>query len=95
MGFCRADVSSKEDHTHRLELLRELEMRIMAQIGSSFPLEPGDLAIDGHRVIEILGIMPGAAVGRVLRELLEKVTDCPEVNTEEHLIAMVEKMKQT
>jgi tRNA nucleotidyltransferase/poly(A) polymerase len=95
IGLRRADVSSIEDHTHQLELLRELEMRIKDQIGSSFPLEPRDLAIDGRRVMEILGIMPGAAVGRVLTDLLEKVIDHPELNTEEHLIAMVEKMKHT
>jgi tRNA nucleotidyltransferase (CCA-adding enzyme) len=54
-----------------------------------------DLAIDGHKAMQSLGISSGPEVGNILKELMEKVTDEPELNTEEALIALLEHMKKT
>ena len=51
-----------------------------------------DLAIDGTRVMDILGLAPGPEVGRILKLLMEEVTDRPALNTEEGLCALLRKM---
>ena len=45
-----------------------------------------DLAVDGKKVMEVLGIPPGPEVGKALDFLLEKITDQPGLNTENALI---------
>jgi len=49
-----------------------------------------DLAINGHDVMKWLHIKPGPQVGIVLRDLLEKVIECPTLNTKTHLKQLVE-----
>ncbi len=48
-----------------------------------------DLAIDGNDVMKILNISPCKTVGNVLKQLLEMVLDCPELNTKEKLTETV------
>jgi hypothetical protein len=48
---------------------------------------PGDLAIDGNRLMRELGLAPSPRVGQILRELVEVVTDDPAANESERLIA--------
>lgn len=45
------------------------------------------LAIGGADVMTALGIGPGPQVGQELRRLLELVTETPEMNTREGLLA--------
>jgi tRNA nucleotidyltransferase (CCA-adding enzyme) len=44
------------------------------------PLSPGDLALDGRSVMEILRGGPGPHVGEALRHLLDRVLDDPALN---------------
>lgn len=46
-----------------------------------------DLAIGGNDLME-LGLEPGPRLGEVLRELLERVLDRPELNTRDSLLAL-------
>jgi tRNA nucleotidyltransferase (CCA-adding enzyme) len=73
--------------------LNELEGRIKAQIKRSVPIKIQNLAINGSTVMETLGLSSGPEVGRVLRELMEKVTDNPDLNTKRSLIALLEQKK--
>jgi poly(A) polymerase/tRNA nucleotidyltransferase (CCA-adding enzyme) len=77
-----------------LGLLDELEARILAQIKGPVPIQLRDLAIDGHKVMEVLGLSPGPKVGKVLKDLMEKITDYPELNNERQLTAVLERMKR-
>jgi hypothetical protein len=52
-------------------------------------MKPRDLAIDGRQVMDVLDLEPGPEVGRVLYELMEKVMDHPELNTEERLFSLL------
>jgi len=52
------------------------------------PLEVKDLAIGGQD-LKALGLKPGPRFGEILRELLERVTDDPELNTREALLELV------
>jgi len=51
------------------------------------------LAVDGRKVMELLEIPPGPEVGEVLKDLLDKTTDHPELNHEEDLVDLLKKMK--
>jgi putative nucleotidyltransferase with HDIG domain len=53
-----------------------------------------DLAIDGRDVIEMLGIEPGPAVGRIIDELWEMVLKDPELNTREKLICILKNKRR-
>jgi tRNA nucleotidyltransferase/poly(A) polymerase len=48
------------------------------------------LAVDGAKVMEILGTGPGPAVGRALRYLTERITRDPGLNREETLRTLLE-----
>lgn len=77
-----------------LNLIRELEQRIENQIKAHTPGKTQDLALDGHDIMKILGLPPGPAVGRTLSNLLEKVTDYPELNTRKGLLGLLKEKKR-
>lgn len=86
----RADVAGKGTETmgDRGSVLDELEARVeRMQIEQPIATKTTALAIGGADVMAALGIGPGPQVGRELRRLLELVTETPEMNTREGLIA--------
>lgn len=75
----------------RRDLLREvaaLRGRIRGVLGGGAPLEIGDLAIGGGE-LRALGLPPGPLFGEILRDLLERVTDDPSLNTRDGLEEIV------
>ncbi|MBW3629431.1 MAG: CCA tRNA nucleotidyltransferase [Gemmatimonadetes bacterium] len=56
------------------------------------PLDIGDLAIGGAE-LRALGIPPGPRFGEILRQLLERVTEDPSLNTPERLAELAVEMK--
>jgi tRNA nucleotidyltransferase (CCA-adding enzyme) len=68
--------------------LRTLFRRSRRLIRSRAPLSTGDLAIDGGD-LKALGIPPGPLYGEILRDLLESVTDDPELNRKDVLLRIV------
>jgi tRNA nucleotidyltransferase (CCA-adding enzyme) len=52
------------------------------------PLAIGDLAVSGSD-LKSIGLEPGPRFGEVLRALLERVIEHPEMNTREQLLALV------
>lgn len=72
----------------RLREAAALRRRVEALERAGAALEIGDLAIGGND-LRALGIPPGPAMGEVLRDLLEAVTDDPSLNTPEALAALV------
>lgn len=50
-----------------------------------------ELKMDGRRLKE-LGVEPGPEMGRILNQLLDRVLDAPELNTEEKLTELVKDM---
>jgi len=49
------------------------------------PISVGMLNIDGKKLMEVTGEIPGPKIGFVLHALLEEVLDDPKLNTEEYL----------
>ncbi len=85
----RQKYRSGSDDSGELNLLDELEQRVNDHIDGSMPTITQDLAIDGNKVMEILGLSSGPEVGRILSYLMEKIIDHPELNNEKQLIAIL------
>ena len=84
-----ADILAHGLHCQKLDPLIELRERITKLLKKPVITTPRDLAIDGHRVMQILGITSGPEVGIILKKLVEKVTDTLELNTEESLVTVL------
>ena len=67
--------------------LEEMRRRIESLLAVHPALSVRDLAIDGRDVMRAGGLPPGPAVGRLLALLLEDVTEHPEHNDREWLLA--------
>ena len=92
LSFRQADLSAHGIRDRKLEWVGDLEHRVKRLEDTSFPIDTDHLAIDGHRVMEILGLLPGPGVGSALEHLLEVVIDRPELNNEEDLVAILKEM---
>jgi tRNA nucleotidyltransferase (CCA-adding enzyme) len=77
--------SASEGTAARLAALRGALARVRR--AEHLVLARSDLALDGRRVMELLGTGPGPEVGRALRHLTECVLDDPECNTRDALEA--------
>ena len=95
IAFRRADIFAHGLNDHKSDILDELEKRIMDQINGPMAISTQDLAIDGFKVMEFLGISPGPEVGKILKQLMEKVTDHPEMNNQKNLFSLLEQMKRS
>lgn len=67
--------------------LVRLARRLRAVLAERPALEVGQLAIGGAE-LRSLGLPPGPRYGEILRELLERVTDEPALNTREQLLQL-------
>jgi hypothetical protein len=94
MSLWRSEISVYDDGGIRGRYLNELADRIRSSEKAPAPLQSNGLKVDGRTVMDIMGIPPGEAVGRILGELLERVTDQPELNREESLRQILYEMKE-
>lgn len=69
--------------------LRALRRRVEQVMAEDAALKVTDLAIDGHDVMQALGISPGPRVGRILEALLDRVLDDPSLNRRDRLLALL------
>ncbi len=60
---------------------------VRAVRASGVPLSVGDLAIGGHHLLEA-GVPEGPRVGEILRALLERVLEDPDLNTRDRLLEL-------
>jgi poly(A) polymerase/tRNA nucleotidyltransferase (CCA-adding enzyme) len=66
--------------------------RAKAILQGHHAVDTRDLAVDGHDVMEVLGIPEGPRVGRFLRALLETVLEDPSTNEREYLLGLLGEM---
>jgi tRNA nucleotidyltransferase (CCA-adding enzyme) len=85
-----ADVRARGagDDDARLRETAALRRRVGRLLASAPALTIGDLAIGGAQLRQ-LGIPAGPLMGEILRDLLERVTDDPSLNTREALSDLV------
>jgi tRNA nucleotidyltransferase (CCA-adding enzyme) len=90
MALARADIAGKGPAQVPLDatLLDHLAERLATlQVNQPIVQNTAELAISGRDVMQEWGIGPGPQIGAALRELLELVTDRPELNEREALLA--------
>lgn len=64
--------------------LEEMKERVDQQLNQ--PMQINDLEIDGHDVMEHLGLQPGPKIGELLQVLFEEVLEDPKKNKREYLL---------
>ena len=86
-ALTEADVTAKgKDASADLENIAQLKVHVAKVIAQGAAFSVKDLAVNGGTLIKELGIKPGPDLGRVLRALLEEVTEDPEKNQPEALL---------
>jgi tRNA nucleotidyltransferase (CCA-adding enzyme) len=84
----RADAQGKgRDAAPDMNRIAELKSRVERLLAAGNAITVRDLAINGRDLIQELGVEPGRAIGDTLAQLLEEVTESPELNTREALLA--------
>jgi tRNA nucleotidyltransferase (CCA-adding enzyme) len=82
-----ADVRAKgRDCSTDLEALARLEAHVAKVLEAGTALSTRDLAINGNDLMKVLGIKPGRILGQILAELLEEVTNDPDLNNRDALL---------
>ncbi|MBI3522464.1 MAG: HD domain-containing protein [Chloroflexi bacterium] len=82
----RADNIGSGIRSPRLYALEDLWQRVEEEIQRATAFSPRDLEIDGNDVMRELGLEPGTEVGRIIRELFERVLDNPDLNARDSLL---------
>ena len=67
--------------------LDELAARVAAELAAGAPLTLSELAVDGHDLVNELGLAPGPRIGELLERLLGSVIADPSRNRREILLA--------
>lgn len=93
--FRKADILAHGKNAGNQDLLSQLEGRIQAQLSSFPPIHVSDLAIDGNEVMQLTGIKPGSAVGKILNELCSIVLEHPQWNRKEKLLEILKDEEMT
>jgi tRNA nucleotidyltransferase/poly(A) polymerase len=95
LAFRKADILAHGNPHLRGHLLEELETRVRGVLAAPVATRRGQLAVDGRKIMEVTGLGPGPEVGRILGELLERVVDDPGLNTEEALLKLAGKIRES
>jgi tRNA nucleotidyltransferase (CCA-adding enzyme) len=91
LALARADLLAKgTDARGDIEGLERLAERVRAAVARGSALSVGQLAIDGNDVMQRLGIQPGPLVGEILRKVLDRVLEDPDLNRRETLLELVD-----
>jgi len=88
MKLCAADVAGK-GNIERDDSLGVIHERFTRAMEEKPVVSTRQLAISGKDVMETCGIPSGPEVGKVLAELLERVTDDPSLNERDKLLALL------
>jgi len=89
----RADNIGSGARGGRLYALDQLWLRVQEEIQRANAFSLRDLAIDGNDLMADLGLPQGPEVGRIMRELFERVLDDPDLNSRESLLALARKIR--
>jgi len=93
LAFRKADILAHGLNDEKMDRFLDLRERIGGLFDRDLVVKTRDLAIDGYNVMKILGLSEGREVGRVLDQLVDMVTDHPELNTKEELIGLLREMR--
>ncbi len=81
-------------HPNSFKGVQNMRERIRTELAKQPPFGPRDLAITGHDLMN-LGIPASPLMGEIIKQLVDVVVDDPSLNTKEHLLALVPKIRET
>lgn len=84
----RADNIGSGARAGKMYALEQLYLRVQEEIQRTTAFSTRDLAIDGNDLMAELGLPPGPEIGRIQRELFERVLDDPDLNARGSLLAL-------
>ena len=84
-----ADALGSRFHEMRIGQINIVKEKTIAIIESKVPLSMKQLQVDGKELIKQFDIKPGKEIGDMLKFLLNKVLENPNLNTKEKLIAII------
>lgn len=84
----RADNIGSGARPGKMYALDQLLLRVQEEIQRANAFSTRDLVLDGNDLMSELGLRPGPEIGRILKELFERVLDDPDLNTRESLLAL-------
>jgi tRNA nucleotidyltransferase (CCA-adding enzyme) len=88
-----ADVRAKgKDPSDDLASLSALKVHVERMLAQGTVLSTRDLKVNGHDLMKLLGRKPGPWLKEVLEALLEAVTNDPELNEREALLALAKNL---
>ena len=76
---------------YTLSQLKVRLAKILAELNRGNAFKPGDLAINGRQICDLLNLLPGPGVGQVKDYLYEQVLRDPSLNTPDRLTDLVRK----
>ncbi|MGK0466911.1 CCA tRNA nucleotidyltransferase [Clostridium sp.] len=85
----RADALGSSFPEIRLEQIDRVEEKTRAIIESKVPLSIGDLAVNGRDIIAEFSLKPGQEIGNMLKFVLDKTLENPELNSKEQLLDVI------
>ena len=89
----RADNIGSGARAGKMYALDQLLLRVQEEIQRANAFSTRDLAVDGNDLMAQLRLTPGPEVGRIQRELFERVLDDPDLNTRESLLAIAREIR--
>ena len=92
MALRRADVVGSGRDEDPVAEEQEFRTALTEAMSATAAFSVKDLAVKGPDVMAALGCKPGPQVGEVLKKLLERVLDNPELNTVETLTALAKEV---
>jgi tRNA nucleotidyltransferase (CCA-adding enzyme) len=85
----RADALGSRFPEVRLGEIFKMEEKTMTILSSKVPLSISELAINGSDLMSEFSLKSGEEIGNMLKFLLNKVLDNPELNHKEKLIEII------
>ena len=85
----RADALGSSFPEIRLEQIDRVEKKTRAILKSKVPLSISDIAVNGRDLIAEFSLRPGQEIGNMLKFLLDKTLENPELNSKEQLLAII------
>jgi tRNA nucleotidyltransferase (CCA-adding enzyme) len=96
IALAKADVLGKGQIVdNELKRLDELVERVENSIAKGAAFGISDLAVSGNDLLTYLKLSPGPVVGRLLRQLLERVLENPNQNQRERLLALAQEILES
>jgi tRNA nucleotidyltransferase (CCA-adding enzyme) len=85
----RADALGSSCPEIRLEEIQRVEEKTRQILEAKVPLAIGELAVNGKDLIQEFSIKPGEEIGNMLKFLLDKVLENPQVNSRKKLLTII------